>query len=354
MTIRARVGFIDGFRFLRKNLILSWRIREFVKRIGEADGVFLVHMGVPEHKKELAPSWMLRIIRWLAPSSLIYVGEYPRGESGIRIITVSPVDLLDAFSQREFRGIIHNAIRIQKGIGAQKVILGGHLPHYTRQHYGQRIPDVLEMDNFRGPVFALTAAAQLKFEELSLQQERDWVCIVGVGFVGRALASRLLAKGFKVFGLDTGLREEAIRITENFVLTSDPELLSAYNIRLVIITTRLGSDIRETIPFLPQGVSLINEAYPGIFVFSDVMKQLAQKGILSEQLSLVNEGIRPSRALWGYEEDEIPPCMVRFLVDLVEPRESSIELKEGIHDRLERVATGSRLGLKPNLTRYQD
>ncbi len=331
------------------NLIPSWRLRAFIERIGEADGVFLVHMGVPEHQKEIAPSWLLRIVRWLAPSSLLYVGEYPRGRSGIRIIAVSPIDLLETVSEKNLRRIIDHTIQIQKGIRAQKVILGGLLPHYLVRHYGRNIPDALEMDNFRGPVFALTAAAQFKFKELSLDQERDWVCVVGVGMVGYPLAHRLRAKGFKVFGLERELA--STRITENLVLTNDPELLHSYNIKLLLITTRLGSDIRETILFFPKGTFLINEAYPGVFAYPGVMEQLAQKEIISEQLSLVSEGIQPSRALWGYGDDEIPPCMVRFLVDLVEPQESSLELRESIHDRIERVATGSKLGLKPKFTR---
>lgn len=343
------VGFIAGLRFLLKNLIFPWRVARFVERIGEADGVFLVHMGVPEHKREIAPAWMLRILRRFVSTALVFVGEYPRGASGIRLIALSPLDMLDTFSRKDFRGIVDNAIRIQKGVGAQKVILGGLLPHYVRRHYRRNIPDVIEMDNFRGPVFALTAAVQSKSEEFSLQQERDWICVVGVGTVGSRLVTRLQERGFKVFALDPRSR---IEISDTLVRTNNPALLESYAIKLFIVTTRLGSDIRKTVRFFPQGALLINEAYPGVFAFPEVMGQLTEKNIAIEQLSLISEGIRPSRALWGFGEDEIPACVVRFLVDLVEPQEASVQAAEDIHDRIERVATGSRLGLRPKLTRW--
>jgi hypothetical protein len=201
--------------------------------------------------------WFQKIFKGVFQLSVIGVMTR-KARTGKRGLIVTLSDAPDDLSQAELQGIAERIKTLGKKAGVSSIALAGRLPTLFNAN-GIPLERPFVKGN-RGAVFTIIETFLYLLKAKGLSQEEP-VGIVGLGYLGSRVARRLQELGCPaIVGYDIRVKESNTHGT--LVRTNDPELLRAC--RIVIVLTPKGEDAVGVIPWLREGVIVIDDTHPQI------------------------------------------------------------------------------------------
>jgi len=200
-------------------------------------------------------------------------------------------------------------LKFAENIGVKSVAMVGRMPSIMVK-MGIPIEPPLLSGN-KGTLFALTETIKDVLQKEKLFPEEIVIGILGVGYIGRTLFECLKKMKF------AGIRAVDVRFKvsvwnkNRIKLGNDPKLLEECNV--VVVLTPRGSDLKKYLPYLRNGVIIIDDTHPKIpkNLLGDLIR-LKKAKIYKVLLTLKKMKIFPS---WpGYSNYSLPGCTIEAIV----------------------------------------
>ena len=263
----------------------------------------------PRHEKDIE-AYVPRVAQ-SALEDLYLIGEITPGvigESG-RIITLSyTADMLDLLGEDEWRHLFR---RIQGFAGTEWIALAGRLPALAIGN-GVRIEPPFVLGD-KGTIYTVTANLEQLCLASSLSLEETRIAVIGQGYIGSRVVRRLQGFGYpNLVGFDPRFRSSYNR--RGVYYTGDPNELR--NCDVGIALTAQGSDLARFIPFLKEGVRILDDTHPEIPL--ELRTRIrAERGGQIFKAVLGLEGVYFRPAFPEFQEEWIMGCVTETLARVI-------------------------------------
>lgn len=307
-------------------------IQPVVKYLRWIDFLFIVYPGTDMDVRAYTPLWFRKAMKEIFPLSLIGIVCRGKGERRGLVITLSCNP--EEFSAEQLRKLRKEICAFANSCGASLIALAGRLPSIFILNQINLDYPFLKGD--RGTVFTVTETVKyvLNAENLSFSST---IGVLGVGFVGGKVLRRLKEQGYtSLIGIDP--RVDSPYVNKHTILTGDLTFLKRCD--AVIVLTAKGSDAMEAIPYLKEGVVVIDDTHPQLPY--SLIKEIRKKGgkVYKAALGFRSNGVKIFPRLPGYNSKWLPGCVIESLV-------VSNGYNSNIQERFDQ--RGREIGLKPLL-----
>jgi hypothetical protein len=250
----------------RTKRFLFWCLANFViwpilglvaKRFHLFQFLFVVYPGSQNNIRAYAPMWFQKIFKGIFQISVIGVMTR-KTRTGKRGLIVTLSDAPDDLSQADLQGVAETIKALGKKAGVSSIALAGRLPTLFNANGIPLEHPFVRGD--RGAVFSITETFLYLLKARGLSKDEP-VGIVGLGYLGSRVAKRLQELECpSIVGYDIRIKESGTHGT--LVRTNDPGLLQTC--KIVIVLTPKGEDAAGVIPWLQDGVLVIDDTHPQI------------------------------------------------------------------------------------------
>ncbi|OGY55142.1 MAG: hypothetical protein A3C82_01285 [Candidatus Wildermuthbacteria bacterium RIFCSPHIGHO2_02_FULL_47_12] len=298
----------------RTKRFLLWCLANFViwptlglvaKRLRLFQFLFVVYPGTQNNIRAYAPMWFQKIFKGMFQLSVIGIMTR-RTKTGKRGLIVTLSEAPDNFSREELQTISERIRGLGKKAGVSTIALAGRLPTLFSANGIPLERPFVKGD--RGAVFTITETFLYLLKLTGVAQDEP-VGIIGLGYLGSRVAKRLQELECpSIVGYDVRVKENGIY--GSLVRTNDPKLLQSC--RIVIVLTPKGEDIAKIVPWLQNGVFVIDDTHPQIP--PSLIQKIQEKGGTVYRSTLGVSGVRARPRLPGYHKNWLPGCVVEALV----------------------------------------
>jgi hypothetical protein len=278
-------------------------LRPITRRIKLFQFVFVVYPGTQNNIRAYAPLWFQKMFRNRFHLSVI--GIMTRTNNTGRGLIVTIPEAPDLLPSEELQKIAKRIKSFSEQTGVPSVALAGRLPTLFTANGIRLDPPFIKGE--KGAVFTIVETYLHLFGNWDVNIQNP-VGIVGVGYLGSKVATRLEEIGCRVIGYDIRLKED--RRKGVTLRTNNPTHLTSC--KVVIILTAKGEDAREAIEFLGESALVIDDTHPQLP--PDLIDTIVRKGGQVFRSTMGHEGIRAIPRLPGYDSHWIPGCVVESLV----------------------------------------
>lgn len=230
------------------------------------------------------------------------------GESG-RIMTLSyTADMLDLLGEDEWRNLFR---RMRESAGTEWIALAGRLPALAIGN-GIRIEPPFVLGD-KGAIYTVTANLERLLLASNLSPEETRIAVIGQGYIGSRVVRRLQAFGYpNLVGFDPRFRSNYSR--RGVYYTGDPNELSDCDVGIAL--TAQGPDLARFIPFLKEGVRILDDTHPEIPL--ELRTRIrAERGGRVYKAVLGLEGVYFRPAFPEFQEDWIMGCVAETLARVI-------------------------------------
>jgi hypothetical protein len=250
------------------------------------------------YQRTMIPDWYAPIVRWKPGlGQVIKEDGYWTLSFGI---TSNEKDFYDPAKERKLREFYADADRIRKIIGAEQMTFSGILPSRFAALGIRKEEDSPENKN---TVVAVMKALNKVTSKERLAVNTPVVVLGGRGFIGRRIVQLLEERGRQVYSVDIADGTNKIPV-------------HLYGKRIIVMNISKKGQFANYIPFLWEGVVVINEVYPEA---SPIELELLRKmGVLYFHISGVD-----AFALPGFQKaykKAIPCCAARQAREIIVAR----------------------------------
>ena len=196
----------------------------------------------------------------------------------------------------------------RKKTQARAVALGGQLPSIMERNGVELRPPYVK--SIFGTVFILHSIVRRHMEDNLLVPGKLTVGIIGIGFIGSALARHFSGLYKSVIAVENRLDPRA-SWPRNVTYTGDHSKLKACDI--VILLTGRGDDAAAAFQHFKQNIIVIDDAHPQLSrEFVEKIRRDKQGSVNKAVVGL--DGIRYIPKLPGFKANWIPGCAVEVIV----------------------------------------
>lgn len=268
------------------------------------DFVFVVYPGTLDQVQGYGPL----LLRKLVPTISI-IGVVKKGRVGKRGLVVAIPWDDDEIEKNELHDtIVRNVEKLAAAIGATSIALAGRLPGILTQGGRKNVLNPPFVVGDKGAVFTIIRSVAKAIEAENLDCTTIHIGIVGYGFIGSRVANVLQES------IVEPIRASDPRITvekrTKVWLSANPEILTDCN--LVIVLAGKGEQFKDTVPYLKNGVIVVDDTHPQIP--GDVCAEVRKRGGKVLKAVLVLPGMKFLPRLPKWEANWLPGCCVEAVV----------------------------------------
>lgn len=288
------------------NFLIWPMIQPVVKYLHWIDFLFVVYPGTDGDVRAYAPLWFRKAMKEIFPLSLI--GIICRGKGGKRGLVITLSCNPEEFSAEQLKKLYKEICSFANSCRATSIALAGRLPSIFILNQINLDYPFLKGD--RGTLFTVTETVKYVLNAENLSPDST-IGILGVGFVGGRVLRRLREQGYtSLIGIDP--RVENPYVNKYTILTGDITLLNRCD--AVVILTARGSDAAKAIPYLKEGVIVIDDTHPQLPY--SLVKEVQKKGgkVYKAALGFGSDGVKIFPRLPGYNSKWLPGCVIESLV----------------------------------------
>jgi len=275
-----------------------------MKRLRWIDLIFVVYPGTNADITAYTPAWFQRKFKNVFPLSVI--GIVSRGKKGKRGLIVTLSRNPDELSPDQLKELLRRMRNFAEITKASSVALAGRLPSILLANHITLEPPFLTGE--RGSVFTVVETLQyvLATKDLSLH---DTIGVLGVGFIGGKVLRYLRDLGYtSLIGFDPLVKNP--HENNHMILTNDFTFLS--RCQVVIVLTAKGSDVADAIPYLREGVIVVDDTHPQLPPL--LVRRIREKKGEVYKSVLGLEGVCFLPEMPGYHRQWLPGCVIEALV----------------------------------------
>jgi len=297
-NIILRVGRFVVYVLLNISLLY---LKPLLRRFRAFDFMLLIYPGTRE---DIISYLLFDKLRSCIPVISV-VGLVQKGEKTGRGLVLISKYSAEEILNRKAQEFLKLAKELGNSLGVKKIALAGRLSHLLTQ-----TNDSLFITGKKGTVFAILESVRKTMNEKALPYSHTKIGILGIGFVGRAVLRHLQTFGFAtVIGVD--LRFKSLRIKDQQRVKMGPNFSLLSECDLVVVLSPQGDDIKEAIPYLKQGVVVLDETYPPISKRN--LGRIQSKGEVYKVV-LELKGVRFFPHLPKFKNKWLPGCVIEALL----------------------------------------
>ena len=302
MNVFRRVGMAIISTLLRWPL---WIILALARPFVRWQTLFVVYPGDINDIKAYSPNSLMWLRNtWLFRGKPQFAGlQIRRGAKdertfrGIIVYISSTIEEL-----RHDKQLVLDIIRRLRFIGklldVQVIACAGQIPGVIQKH---EIPiEAPFIDGRLGSSYSVIETVIKAYEKHNFKKQQQFLVVVGIGFLGRAVIQDLQELGYRAQGIDIVRTEAGVNIGSQAL-----HALSTADV--VVVLTPRGQDFVPYLEHLRAGAIIIDDTHPKL-------KHRPEQNPLYKVV-LAWPGFESIPRLPGYKKQWIPGCMVEAIVN---------------------------------------
>ena len=274
------------------------------RRFISYDYLFFTYAATSEDSDKYGPAWFRNLFPPMVPIGWISRG----GEIGRGLVLGTTLNAGKFEDRKMAESLKDLLLSFLRKTGAKSISLGGRLPSVLTAA-GIDLDPPFVYGKF-GTVYILQLSIRHFVEKKGLVPKQTVVGILGIGFIGSALACFLADHYKQVVAVDIR-KSSRDEWPEKVIYTTDASKLQTCDI--VVILTARGDDAESAISQLKQDVLVLDDAHPQLSAPLISRIRNEKKGEVYKA-AVRAPGVRFIQRLPGFNPEWLPGCAIEAMV----------------------------------------